>query len=189
MLEIIKSKEEFWILLLENYLKKAYINVEYERFDESIPNYSCAHVLYDNFFFYDKDSPYNNKGYATTALIEITKKILSEGNVPRIVLNIVPSNVKSKRVSEKAGFSYIVNDEYSVFHPDALIMYQEGLQPLKKEDEELYEMQMEKYEKYIAKAQESMNNKSNAIKFINWNKIDFSYMYDKIKYRIVVGKK
>lgn len=140
------------------------INVEYERFDESIPNYSCAHVLYDNIFFYDKDSPYNNKGYATTALIEITKMLLAEGNVPRIVLNIVPSNVKSKRVSEKAGFSYIVNDEYSVFHPDALIMYQEGLQPLKKEDEELYEMQIEKYEKYIAKAQESMNNKSNANK-------------------------
>ena len=129
------------------------ISIEYERFDTSKPNYSCAYILYDNLFFSENNSKYNNKGYATIALENITEALLREGNVPRISLNILPNNKASQKVAEKVGFIHIRNDEYSIFNPHAIKMYEEGLSYLKGYDDEIYNLQLKKFiqdfKKYI----------------------------------------
>lgn len=118
------------------------LTVEYERFQETQKDYSNAYISYDNKFFLEPNSPYTNKGYATLALDTITESLLREGLVPRITLNISDDNLRSKRVAEKVGYKHVKNDEYSVYNPNALKMYEQGLAYLKDSDYELYEMQL-----------------------------------------------
>ena len=129
------------------------IELEYQRFDSSSPNYSCVYISYYNNFFRTKNPNYNNQGYATIALKLVTEILLNE-RVPRLVLDILDDNERSKRVAAKAGYQRIKFNEYSVFNPAAIEMYEEGLKPLKEEDEELYYMQMDRnlylFQKYTA---------------------------------------
>jgi len=129
------------------------LTVEYERFCTQKPNYACACISYDNNFFLQEDSIYVNKGYATIALDTITESLLREGEVPRITLNIARDNKRSLRVAEKVGYKYIKTDEYSVYHPQATKMIEEGLTYLKDIDPEIYELQMyaqlNAYRKYL----------------------------------------
>ncbi len=134
------------------------IELEYQRFDNKMPNYSCVYISYYNNFFRTQNPTYNNQGYATTALKMVTELLLKE-RIPRIVLDIIEDNERSKRVAAKAGYQKIKHNEYSVFNPDAIKMYEEGLKYLKDEDEELYYMQMDRnlylFQKYIATLKEN----------------------------------
>lgn len=139
------------------------IEVEYQRFNEKNPNYSCAFISYYNNFFNNPSSPYNNKGYATMALNLVTEMLLKE-NIPRLTLSILDDNERSKSVARKGNYQLIENDNYSVFHPNAIKLYEEGLKELKEEDEEIYFLQMERflrqYQKYVISLQENKNTKS-----------------------------
>lgn len=118
------------------------ISVGYERFSSSAPNYACAHITYDNYYYLDKNSKYLNKGYATIALEEITESLLKEQKVPKLLLNINKNNPASLRVAEKVGYKYMRNNEYSIFLPNAIKLIEDGLASLKEIDTEIYDMQM-----------------------------------------------
>ena len=109
---------------------------------------------------YQKDNyKYLNKGYTKLALSMITERLISEGNIPRINLNILPSNEISKHIALSSGYVPMINNDYSIFLPNAIEQYIEGLSYLKDIDEDIYELQLEKYqlfyEKYISYKQES----------------------------------
>ena len=129
------------------------LNVEYERFSSTQPNYSCVYISYDNNFYLADNTEYLNKGYATDALIAITESLLAENIAPKISLNINEDNYSSLRVAEKAGYKFIRNNEYSIFNLNAIKMYEEGLEYLKEEDKDIYELQMESalnsFKKYV----------------------------------------
>lgn len=129
------------------------LSLEYERFSSKKPNYAAVFISYDNNYFLSKNTEYLNKGYATLALDTITESLLREGDVPRITLNIAKDNLASQRVAEKVGYKYIKNDEYSVYHPNAIKMIEEGLSYLKDTDMEIYDLQMHsalvQYRRYV----------------------------------------
>ena len=118
------------------------IGVEYERFSTQAPNYACAHVTYDNYFYLGNNPEYLNKGYASIALEQITEELLKENQVPKISLSINKDNLPSLRVAEKTGYKYIKTNEYSIYNPNAIKMVEEGLKYLKEIDAEIYDMQM-----------------------------------------------
>ena len=155
----IRSDCKSFVLLVDD-VEVVNISLEYERFESTKPNYSCVYITYNNKYF-NKESKYNNKGYTTIALQQVTEMLLKSGKVPRISLDILPDNLPSKRIATKVGYTYMNNNTYSIFHPDALKMYEEGLEYLKKEDPEIYELQMRKYmlfyKKYIASLQSNNN--------------------------------
>ncbi len=128
--------------LIENDVEIVDITIEYERFSNKQPDYACAHVSYSNHFFNTNHPKYENKGYASIALETITEFLLRDGKVPKISLDINPNNLASKRVAEKNGYIYVMNNEYSIYHPNALKMIEHGLEYLKKEDEDLYNTQL-----------------------------------------------
>lgn len=117
------------------------LSIEFERYTDTRPYYKEAHISYNN-MFYLKDDKYTGKGYATIALENVTNDLINEGIVPKITLDINDDNDASLRVAEKAGYTYIKNNEYAMYHPEALKMIEQGLEYLKDTDEELYEMQM-----------------------------------------------
>ena len=146
----IRTDMKKYILYVDN-IPVVNINIEYERFNSKQPNYSCCYISYDNMYFNKKESKYNNKGYTTQGVQQIIEMLLSSGITPKISLNILPNNLPSKRIAEKLGFIYMNNDEYSIFHPNAIKMYEEGLEYLKEDDEEIYELQMKKNLMFIQK--------------------------------------
>ena len=154
----IRTDHKRYVLLVDK-VPVVEISVEYERFDKSKPNYSCAHISYNNLFYAKDNKEYLNKGYTKLALSMITERLISEGNIPRINLNILPSNEISKHIALSSGYVPMINNDYSIFLPDAIEQYIEGLSYLKDIDEDIYELQLEKYqlfyEKYISYKQES----------------------------------
>ncbi len=130
--------------LLVNGTEVIDLSVEYERYDERTPSYSCAHISYANRFFL-QDSEFNNKGYATQALDTVTESILREGKVPKISVNIPSDNLISQRVAEKAGYIPVKDDEYAVYNPYALKMTEAALSPLQEKDPESYDTHMRSF--------------------------------------------
>ena len=137
------------------------ITVEYERFQEHDPRYAAAYISYNNHFIGKKDSDYLNKGYAKEALRLVTNLILQEGLVPEITVQITDDNIRSQKVARHVGYVKTKNEDYSIYHPNALKMIEEGLEFLKEEDEDLYEMQMKSHldplKKYIETKKEQEN--------------------------------
>lgn len=159
----IRSDIKSYELLIDNQPVISIV-VEYERFNENEPNYSAAYVSYNNLYFH-KQSEFNNKGYATIALKEITEILLKEGLVPVITLQITADNERSIKVAKKAGYLETKPEEYSVYHKDAIKMFEEGLSYLKDEDEDLYDMQLKArldlLKKYISQKKEKENEDIN----------------------------
>ena len=157
----IRSDYKKYILYVNN-IPVVDISIEYERFTSTSPNYACCYISYNNKFF-NKDDNYTNKGYTTKALQLVTEMLLKEGNVPRISLDILPDNEPSKKVASKVGYIFINNNNYSIYHPNAIKMYEEGLSYLKEDDYDIYELQMERalmfYKKYIETKQEQQGTK------------------------------
>ena len=138
------------------------IETEYQRFDSSQPNYSCVYISYYNNFFRNLNPEYNNKGYATLALKMITKELLKE-RIPRLSLYITEDNERSLSVAANAGYQRVSHMEYSVFHPNAIELYEEGLKYLKDDSDDLYFLQMDHnltlYQKYLEALQEKQEVK------------------------------
>ena len=153
----IRTDIQKYILYVDN-IPVVNISLEYERFNNKISNYSCCYISYDNMYF-NKDDKYLNKGYTTKALQLVTNMILNKGNVPRITLSILPSNLPSIKVANKVGYIYINNNDYSIYHPNAIKMYEEGLEYLKEDDEDIYELQIKRNLMFIQKYLSSKQNK------------------------------
>ncbi len=157
----IRTDYKRYVLYVDN-IPVVNISLEYERFSSNNPNYACCYISYNN-MFYKQDDKYTNKGYTTKALQLVTDMLLQEGNVPRISLDILPENEPSKKVASKVGYIFINNNNYSIYHPNAIKMYEEGLSYLKDDDYDIYEMQMQsflmQYKKYISSIQEEPSTK------------------------------
>ena len=105
------------------------ISVKYERFN-GLSSFSNAFI---SFTAADQEA-------ASIALDGITESLLREGRVPRITV-VAEADTPKEKVALATGYKYIQGNEYSVYHPQAVMMYERGLAPLKDQDFNEYDKQ------------------------------------------------
>ena len=109
------------------------ISVKYERFN-GLSSFSNAFISFTA----------ANQEAAAIALDGITESLLREGRVPRITV-VAEADTPQEKVASATGYKYIKGNEYSVYHPNAVMMYERGLAPLKDQDYNEYDKQYRGY--------------------------------------------